>query len=138
VCQGIPWGYLRQGPYHGPSRALLQLDSTNNPLQESAFENPQHAVALVPYPAKGIFLPTDRDEAKELDRSITVEVVIGDHRRLINNAWQANGPIQMLGIAQQLPYLSRGERQHLFGDAPPGFATHRIPSTSGLKDSGGL
>jgi hypothetical protein len=47
---------------------------------------------------KGIFFPTDRDETQELDRSVAVEVVIGDHRGLIDNAWQANGPIQMLGI----------------------------------------
>jgi hypothetical protein len=52
----------------------------------------------VPHPAKGIFFPTDRDKAKELDRSMAVEVVIGDHRCLIDDAWQANGPIQMLGI----------------------------------------
>ncbi len=96
--QDMPWGYLRQNPYHGPSRVLLQLDSTNNPLQETALENPQYAVAFVPHPAKGVFLPTDRDEAKELDRSMAVEVVIGDHRRFIDNAWQTNGPIQMLGI----------------------------------------
>jgi hypothetical protein len=94
----MPWGYLRQDPYHGPSRALLQLDPTDHSLQETALEHPQYAVALVPHPAKGIFLPPDRDKAKELDGSMAVEVVIGDHWRFIDNAGQANGPIQMLGI----------------------------------------
>jgi hypothetical protein len=120
-------GYLHQDPYHGPCRVLLQLDATNNPFQETALENPQYAIALVPYPAKGIFLPADRDKAKELDRSMAVEVVSSDHRRLIDDAWQANGPIQMLGITYQLPYLRKRKRQHLFSDELPGFATHRIP-----------
>jgi hypothetical protein len=94
----MPWGYLRHDPYHGPSRALLQLDLTNNSFQEAALEHPQYAIALVPHPAKGIFLPTDRDETKELDRSLAIEVSIDDHRRFIDHAWQANSPIQMLGI----------------------------------------
>jgi hypothetical protein len=84
--------------YHGPGRVLLQLDPTNHPLQETTFEHPQHAVALLPHPAKGIFSPAHRDEAKEPGRSMAAEVVIGDHRRLIDDAWQANGPIQILGI----------------------------------------
>jgi hypothetical protein len=94
----MAWGYLRQDPYYSPRRVLLQLDTTNNPIQETALENPQYAIALVPYPAKGIFLPADRDKAKEFDRSMEVEVVSGDHWRLIDDAWQANGPIQMLSI----------------------------------------
>ncbi len=98
VRQDMPWGDLRYDSYHGSSRALLQLDFTNNSLQETALEHPQYAIALVPHPAKRIFLPMDRDEAKELDRSLAVEVVSGDHWRIIDHAWQANGPIQMLGI----------------------------------------
>jgi hypothetical protein len=94
----MAWGYLCQDPYHGSRRVLLQLDATNDPLQETALENPQYTIALVPYPAEGVFLPTDRDKAKELGRSMVVEVVSGDHWRPIDDTWQANGPIQMLSI----------------------------------------
>src|SRR5262249_49403972 len=58
---------------------------------------------------------------------MAVEVAIADHRRLINDAWQTNSPIQMFGVAEQLPDLSRGQRQHLFGAVSPGLATHATP-----------
>src|SRR6202007_2569928 len=94
------------------------------PLQWSTFEQPEHTVPRMLDPLKRILLPPDWDEAQKLRTGLPVEVVGLDDRCLVGHSWQADSPVQVVGITQQLPDVRGRQGKKLLDDKPPTLPLH--------------
>src|SRR5215471_9789501 len=123
-AQDIPGGHLTDNAYKRPGGLRHQLNPPHKPLQWSAFEQPEHTVPHRLDPLERILLPLNRDKAQELCTRLPVEVVGLDDRCIEGHRWQADRPVQVVGITQQLPDVRGRQRKKLLDDKPSTLPLH--------------